>query len=451
MKLNVTVTGKRLALLPVIAVVGALAVSLSGLVSIAANTGHFGVVKWFLGWTMQNAVRTQSLGISVPEGVELSDPNLVQRAAGQFATGCASCHGAPGVLQSPVVLSMTPAPPRLEQQIPGWRDRELFWIVQHGIKYSGMPAWTTQDRPDEVWAMVAFLRALPEMTAEEYRKLALGETEGEGEGGTAHTGVQRGRPAESGEEPSGLSTAGMSDDVADVLANCARCHGFDGGGVGSGETAGAFPNIAGQKEAYLFETLTAFASGRRESGIMTPAAGVYSEEILADLARYYARLPPAGEDGGTGRAEIMPPVGVALGEEGAGRMPRHSIEGEAAASRGEPTGYAALVDPAAASGPPYAAAGLAELGRRIAMQGLTERKLPACESCHGATGREKNQNYPYIAGQPEWFLATQLQLFKEGERLGTPFAHLMEPIAINLTEEQIDALALYYSLQPPGR
>ncbi|MBC8130249.1 MAG: cytochrome C, partial [Rhizobiaceae bacterium] len=75
----------------------ALAVSWSGLVSIAASSGHFAPVEWFLHWTMRNAVATQSAAIELPEDVDLSDASLVQRAAGHFATGCAPCHGAPGV------------------------------------------------------------------------------------------------------------------------------------------------------------------------------------------------------------------------------------------------------------------------------------------------------------------------------------------------------------------
>ena len=38
---------------------------------------------------------------------------------------------------------------------------ELFWIVKHGIKYTGMPAWVALDRDDEVWAVVAFLNGTP--------------------------------------------------------------------------------------------------------------------------------------------------------------------------------------------------------------------------------------------------------------------------------------------------
>ena len=69
---------------------------------------------------------------------------------------------------------MVPAPPVLADVVDDWNSRELFWIVKHGIKYTAMPAWSTQRRDDEVWAMVAFLQQLPRMEAPHYRELALG-------------------------------------------------------------------------------------------------------------------------------------------------------------------------------------------------------------------------------------------------------------------------------------
>jgi Cytochrome C oxidase, cbb3-type, subunit III len=70
---------------------------------------------------------------------------------------------------------MTPPPPYLPPRIPKWEPNELFYIVKHGIKFTGMPAWPALDRDDEVWAMVAFLRQFPKLDADEYRRLAQGE------------------------------------------------------------------------------------------------------------------------------------------------------------------------------------------------------------------------------------------------------------------------------------
>lgn len=424
MRFTVAITWKRIALAGVAGVVGALAVSYSGLVSIAANTGHFAVVEWFLHTTMRNAVRTQSLPYSLPEGIALDDPALVQRAAGHFASSCSSCHGAPGVAQSPAVLAMMPPPPRLEDQVGRWEDRELFWIGQHGIKYSGMPAWVSQDRPDEVWSMVAFLRALPDMTPDAYRALALG--------GEAAAGP-----------PSGLSTAGFDGGFESSLADCARCHGLDGRGTGVDGTQDAFPPIAGQPEAYLLEALKAYARGDRTSGIMQTAAGIHEEERLGELAAYYSAQPRSGE----ARA-IEAPAGATLGYSLGVRPVREAVGPQAPAQEPAPSGPAGALDPAAPHGRPYSAEGLAALGGRIATQGLNERKLGACQSCHDG-GATRNPAYPALAGLPEWYIAAQLQLFKEEERGGGPFAHLMTPIAVHLTDEQIDALALWYSIQVP--
>ncbi|KQQ90339.1 c-type cytochrome [Aureimonas sp. Leaf324] len=417
MKWTLTIRPWHLVAAPFAAVGAALLVGGSGLVSVAANTGHFAPVEWFLHWTLQRAVDTQSLPISKPDDVSLDDPLLVQRVAGHFASGCAPCHGAPGELQTPVARAMMPPVPRLETQVGEWRDRELFWIGRHGIKYSGMPSWSTQDRPDEVWALVAFLRALPDMSPERYRELAYGQPSAE-----------PGRP--------GLQALGQAGDTA--LADCARCHGEDGRGVGP---AGSFPPIGGQSEEYLFRTLQAFSSGTRQSGIMTPAAGIHDEATLRRLAAHYAAQAPIPAPVGP----LGPPAGVAIGYEGAVRLPRGSIGPDAPTDEPVPTGAAAAVDPSAAHGYPVSTSGLMELGRRIAEEGLPRQKLAACQTCHGADAAATNPLYPRLDGLPEWYTATHLQMWKDRHRGGTPLAHVMETIAINLTEEQIDALALWYS------
>lgn len=417
MRIAFTLTWKKLLAAGVGGIVLAVAVSLSGLVSIAASSGHYGIVGWFLHWTMQNSVDRQSILISVPKDIDLSDPALVQRTAGHFATGCATCHGAPGVPQSPVVLAMTPHPPRLEENVGEWKDRELFWIVKHGIKYSGMPSWVTQKREDEVWAQVAFLRALPGMTAERYAELALGGT-----------------PAGSPAGPGGEAATNSTGVFETALADCSRCHGRDGLGRGSGEAEDAFPVIAGQPKAYLLATLKAFSTGARQSGLMQPPASRYDDATLAALADWYASQPKAK------RAEPAPRMSEATADDG---IPRQILPHGA---RSESN----IVSSAAAGNLPPDRAALLDLGRMIAQDEIPARKIPSCESCHGPEGRSKNDHYPYLDGQPEWYAKTHLELWKEEERGGTHFSHLMSKIAIHLTEEQIQAVAAWYAEQGRG-
>lgn len=441
MRLKVVVTWKRTAALAVLGVMGALLLGWSGFVSIAASSGHWAVTRWYLGWTMENAVETQSMPVSKPGGIDLGDPALVRRAAGHYATGCAACHGAPGVPQSPVVEEMVPAPSRLERKVAEWSDEELFWIVKNGIKFSGMPAWPAQERMDEVWAQVAFLRALPGMSRARYAELALG-------GGVADDALEAG----------GETMPALDGIVDNALTDCARCHGRDGLGRGAGA---AFPVIAGQPAPYLHATLLAFAHGFRESGFMEPPATRYAPEVLAELARHYAAQPPvsagerveAGPDGrdtaddapmfdlstiATDAIEtLVSPAGV--GQDQAGIL---EGEGHAAGS---------TVPMAATAGPPTSRDDLLEIGRRIALEGIASRKLPACQSCHGPAGRARNPYYPYLAGQPKWYLSEHLHLWKEGKRGGTPYAHIMSEIAENMTEEQIEAVSEWYAAQTAER
>ncbi|WP_218141137.1 c-type cytochrome [Citreimonas salinaria] len=380
-----------------------LLVGWSGLVSISAASGHFAPVRWFLGWTMENAVRRQSMPVDRPAGLDLSDPALVLRAAGHFATGCAPCHAAPGIAQSPVAQAMTPAPPRLEGRVEDWDDRALFWIVRHGIKYSGMPAWPAQNRDDEVWAQVAFLRALPDMSAETYAEMALG----------------------------GLRPPQLPGDAifSDALEDCARCHGTDGLGRGEGRAKEAFPVIAGQPETYLYEILLAFHEGRRESGFMEPPARRYAPETLRRLAAHYAQQPAP---------DIAP-----VPPRPEGPLPPRVGQDEAGTLDGLETAAGFEVPPAAPGGPPASREALLDLGRRIAMEGLHARKVPSCQSCH-ARDERRNPNYPYLPGQPGWYVEEQLLLWREGARGGTGWSHVMTEIAQNLTRQQIEAVSLWY-------
>ena len=51
---------------------------------------------------------------------------------------------------SPIAMAILPPPPDLATDMRPWRDRELFWIIKNGIKYTGMPGWSAQERDDEV-------------------------------------------------------------------------------------------------------------------------------------------------------------------------------------------------------------------------------------------------------------------------------------------------------------
>ncbi|WP_217475805.1 c-type cytochrome [Stutzerimonas stutzeri] len=275
------------ALLAALAGTGAFVLVSLGLVSISASSGHWKATGWLLHYAMRRAVSTQSMGIEVPP---LDDPALVLKGAGHYHTGCLACHGAPGQARSLIVQQMTPEPPYLPPRIEHWTPQELFWIVKHGVKFTAMPAWPAQQRDDEVWAMVAFLRAMPGLSPERYRQLAL-----DGRSGDASDPLRS-----------------LQDPLGPVLANCNRCHAEDGGGRGEG----AFPRLAGQREPYLIGALQAYARGERHSGVMQPIASGLEPAVLEALARHYAELPAVSRTQAPRPAADVLALGRSLAERG---------------------------------------------------------------------------------------------------------------------------------------
>ena len=78
----------------------------------------------------------------------------------------------------------------------------------------------------------------------------------------------------------------------------------------------------------------------------------------------------------------------------------------------------------------------AEIGRQQAQP---------CAACHGPAGNSDNPAIPSLAGQPAQFIVTQLVMFREGNRKDPQ----MSPVAANLTNADLRALAAYFSAQQP--
>lgn len=247
--------------------VGGLLVAVSGIVPIKASSGHWRITEWLLRFGMHRSFATHSLGIAVPP---LDAPHLILKGATHYDFGCRSCHGSPGLPQPRIAQSMTPKAPYLPPLIENWKPAQLFSLVKHGVKFTGMPAWPTQQRDDEVWAVVAFLQTLPRLGPAEYERLVHGES-----APTAPIEVL---------DPAAAATPPPEA----AIQTCVRCHGHDGFGRGSP----AFPILAGQRRDYLENALLAYANGQRHSGIMGPIATGLSRQAMGELAEHYAALPP---------------------------------------------------------------------------------------------------------------------------------------------------------------
>lgn len=100
--------------------------------------------------------------------IPLSDQTL-REARAHFADHCATCHANDGSGDTMYGKGMYPKPPDLRlAETQKLSDSELFWIIENGIRFTGMPAFGgMHDSQEDSWKLVLFLRHLPQLTMQE--------------------------------------------------------------------------------------------------------------------------------------------------------------------------------------------------------------------------------------------------------------------------------------------
>jgi cytochrome c553 len=182
----------------------------------------------------------------------------------------------------------------------------------------------------------------------------------------------------------------IADGGAGNVVACASCHGAQG----EGNAATNFPRIAGQPHAYLARQLKNYANGSRNNAVMAPIAKALSPKQVEAVSAYYAALAaPAAK----------------------------------AASK--------TMSPAQ------------KRGQLLANVGDESIAVQACANCHGPGGVGEPPDYPYLASQHGGYLTATLAEWKKGARKTDPSGQ-MPLIARRLADDDIAALAAYYSAQP---
>lgn len=167
-----------------------------------------------------------------------------------------------------------------------------------------------------------------------------------------------------------------------LTTTCMACHGQDGN-----SPTDAFPSIAGQSDKYLLKQLWDIRTKRREVAVMNGLLDNLSDQEMADLAAYYAVQTPQ-----TGAAD---PELVALGEQ-------------------------------------------------VYRAGVPRKNVAACAACHGPRGEGNNWAvFPMLAGQWPAYTVSQLEMFRSGERNNDGESRMMRGIAMDLSDEEIEAVASY--------
>ena len=182
------------------------------------------------------------------------------------------------------------------------------------------------------------------------------------------------------------------------LAKCLVCHGNRGGGdIDFGPDAHyGTPALRGMREDYLKESLIAYKTGTRRHQEMSVVSSMLDDETIDFMAGKLAKFE-------------VPPMKSAS---------------ELATLK--------QTDP------------LFRQGQDIALQGIARKGVPACMACHGPLG-EGTTVGPRLAGQNVMYIENQFEAFTKGARQ-TAQSSAMGPIVSGLTDDEISAVAHYFSL-----
>ncbi len=147
-----------------------------GIFNVAADDPHTKPVYWLMEAVRERSVALRARGIDVPP---LDDPAMITSGGADYNEMCTGCHLRPGVERSEMASAMYPQPPNLAK-VKRDNPAATFWIIKHGFKMSGMPAWGLTHDDHRLWAMVAFLQQLPRLTPAQYQILTARSANGRG-------------------------------------------------------------------------------------------------------------------------------------------------------------------------------------------------------------------------------------------------------------------------------
>jgi mono/diheme cytochrome c family protein len=86
----------------------------------------------------------------------------IERGGSHYGLDCGICHADDGRAQRAPGQWMYPRASNLtSKQVQSYSDQELYWIIQNGIRFTGMPAFGDVETPDHVWDLVNYVRTLP--------------------------------------------------------------------------------------------------------------------------------------------------------------------------------------------------------------------------------------------------------------------------------------------------
>ncbi len=183
----------------------------------------------------------------------------------------------------------------------------------------------------------------------------------------------------------------VPDTLVQRIAACAACHGKHGEGGGTGY----YPRIAGKPALYLYRQLRNFQEGRRDNPMMQHMTSGLSGAYLHEIAEHYARMQPPHR---TAPRKHWP---------------------EAVLAR----------------------------GRQLVRHGDPQRKVPACQACHGQRLTGVEPATPALIGLPADYISAQLGAWRSHTR-AAPAPDCMAAVARRLNKQDIHAIAAWLASRP---
>jgi len=124
--------------------------------------------------TLANAAKEVVISIAAKElkNPLPKTPAVISQGQAVYLQSCAICHGTDG--RGHAALGQAMYPPAMDLTSPHvqqWKDAELFWIIQNGVRLTGMPAWNRSISADDTWKLVIFIQHLPEVKPIEEKKI----------------------------------------------------------------------------------------------------------------------------------------------------------------------------------------------------------------------------------------------------------------------------------------
>jgi mono/diheme cytochrome c family protein len=90
-----------------------------------------------------------------------SDPEVLSQGRQVYLQSCAVCHGSDGHGQTAVGQGMyPPAMDLTSPHVQHWSDPQMFWIIENGVRMTGMPSWKETISADDGWKTVLFMGSL---------------------------------------------------------------------------------------------------------------------------------------------------------------------------------------------------------------------------------------------------------------------------------------------------